>query len=291
MNYSLSTSQLTIEVTKTGIELCSVKLNATDKEYIWQADPGIWPSHAPVLFPIIGALKDGNFIFKGNHYPLPKHGFVRHSDKPKLINKTENSLHFQFTWDEETYQIYPFKFVFDLIYKVRGTTIEVIHQVKNVGETPLYYSLGGHPAFNCPLNPGEEYQDYFLEFEHAETLSSWLIDKNGLLSGETKSILQNSDTLPLHEKIFDQDALVFKDIKSRKVSLVSKKFGEVLSVSFNDFPFLGLWAKPAAPFICIEPWLGVADSANSNQDFRTKEGIRELEPGLTDTKTYSITIA
>ncbi|MFV1884779.1 MAG: aldose 1-epimerase family protein [Balneola sp.] len=290
MNYSLTTPELSIQITKTGIELCSIKSTKTGKEYIWQAEPSIWGSHAPILFPIIGALKDGNFIYKGVNYALPKHGFVRHSGKPKLIKRSEKSLHFQLVWDNETYKIYPFKFELDITYQVSNKTVSVIHKVTNLDDKPIYYSLGGHPAFNCPLNTDEEYEDYYLEFEQQETADTWLINKEGLLSGKTKPIIFNSNHLPLHKRLFDEDALIFKDLKSKSVSLVSKKSGSILTVAYEGFPYLGLWAKPSAPFICLEPWLGITDSSDSDQTFRTKEGIQELNVGSTDTKSYSIII-
>ncbi len=291
MNYSLETPILSIEVTKSGIELCSVKSKVTGNEYMWQANPEIWGSHAPVLFPIIGALKEGEFIYKGANYPLPKHGFIRYSDKPRLVEQTEHSLTFRMNWNKDTYKIYPFEFEFQVTYKVHGNTIEVIHSVSNTDDKTLFYSVGGHPAFNCPLNADEEYEDYYLEFEKKETDQIWLLDENGLLSGETKPFLTDTKILPLHKNLFDNDALIFKNLESRTVHLVSKKSGRVLSVSFADFEYLGIWAKPGAPFICIEPWLGVADDSDSDQILRTKEGIRELEPGKNEINTYSITIA
>ncbi len=290
MEYTLETTNLSIKVTKIGIELCSIKSNITGKEYIWQADPNVWSSHAPVLFPIIGALNNGETYYKGKKYSIPKHGLVRNSNKVKLIEQTDNSLRFSLKWDENSLKIYPFKFEIEVIYKVIENTITVSHLITNHGEEPMLYSVGGHPAFNCPIHEGEAYEDYFLEFEHKETDSAWLLDSNGLTTGETQTMLDNSSILPLHKNLFDNDALIFKNLQSKTVKLKSVRSGEILSMTFEDFKYLGFWAKPGASFVCIEPWLGITDPSNSDQNLETKEGLVKLISNHSDIKTYSITI-
>lgn len=291
MSYSLNTPTLSIEITKTGIELCSIKSKATGKEYMWQGNPDIWESHAPVLFPIIGALKNGETTYNGKAYRIPKHGLIRNSNKVKLTKKTENSLTFLLKWDEESLNLYPFKFEIEVTYKIIENTIEISHLITNHDDKTMLYSVGGHPAFNCPLFDGEAYEDYFLEFEREETDSTWLLNSNGLTTGETKPILENSTVLSLHKNLFDDDALIFKNLNSKKVALKSRISGEILSVQFNDFNYLGIWAKPNAPFVCIEPWLGITDSEHSDQNLETKEGLLRLEPQQSELKNYSITIA
>ncbi|WP_296699925.1 aldose 1-epimerase family protein [Algoriphagus sp.] len=290
MTYSLLSDSLSIEITKLGIELCSIKSKKSGLEYIWQADPSIWGSHAPVLFPIIGLLKDGYTLINGKKYFIPKHGLVRNSDKVQLIHSTENTLQFRFSWDKETFEKYPFQFQFDVIYSLIDNCIKVEHIVENLGDQTMYYSLGGHPGFNCPLHPGENYEDYYLSFPFKETDGTWLLDENGLVSDQQKSILENSSKLWLNKNIFDHDALIFKNLKSKKVSLNHIKNGPILSLDFEDFEYLGVWAKPGAPFVCIEPWLGIADSSKSDHDFKSKEGILELAPKKSEKKSYSIII-
>lgn len=290
MNYFLDTPSLSIEITDVGIELCSIKSKVTGKEYMWQADPHIWGSHAPVLFPIIGSLKDGEINYNGNHYRIPKHGIVRHSSKVKLIEQTVDSLRFSLKWDEDSLSIYPFKFEIEVSYSIIGNTVQVTHLITNHGDESMFYSIGGHPAFNCPLHEGETYEDYFLEFEEPETDSTWLLDSNGLQNGQTKPVLENTRILPLHKNMFDNDAFIFKNLTSRKVTLKSKVSGDILSVQFDDFNYLGIWAKPAAPFVCIEPWLGITDHTDSEQNLETKEGIIELGTGQSEWKTFSITV-
>lgn len=289
MTFTLSNSELELSVEKTGLEICSVISQKTGTEYIWQADPEIWGSHAPVLFPIIGALKNGQYRFKGKMYNLPKHGLVRHSDRARLTQHKDNSLSFSLSWDEESLEQYPFKFELLTRYLLSGSTLFIEHTVINHGDGPMYFSLGGHPAFNCPIHNDETYSDYYLEFEKKETDSTWLLNSDGLVSNERRPILNNSKILPLHNNLFDDDALIFKNLKSRKADLVSKESGRILSMDFNGFPYLGIWAKPAAPFVCIEPWQGIADSADSTQELTQKEGIMSLERGKKHSAGYSVT--
>ncbi|SFT48530.1 Galactose mutarotase [Algoriphagus locisalis] len=291
MKYSIQSADLTVEINAIGMELCSIKSNLTQTEYIWQADPSIWKGSAPVLFPIIGALKDGLTLIKGKVYSMPKHGLVRNSTKPTLIERTETSLKFRLTWDEESLQNYPFKFELDMVFRLEGKTLSIEHIVTNLGNEIMPYSIGGHPAFNCPLVGGEEYEDYFLEFEHKETDSTWMVEPSGLIGLNQKLVLDNTKTLRLNKHLFDDDALIFKGLKSREVKLCHKSKGTILSMKFDDFDYLGIWAKPAAPFVCIEPWLGIGDSSGSNQKFTEKEGLLFVEPNQSETKSYSITVA
>lgn len=289
MIYTLSDAYLSVSVQKKGIELCSVISQETGTEYIWQADPDIWGSHAPVLFPIIGALKNGSFILDGDSYSLPKHGIVRHSNKVRLTDQTDTSLLFTLTWNDESLKDYPFKFEFQTRYSLSGATVSVDHKVINHGDEPMYFSLGGHPAFNCPVFEGEAYSDYFLEFEHNESASTWLLNSDGLVTSNHLPILSDSNKLSLHKHLFDDDALIFKNLKSRKVSLVSSKTGQILTMNYDGFPYLGIWAKPGAPFVCIEPWQGIADEADSFQKLIEKEGIKCLESGGEHLAGYKIT--
>ncbi len=290
MYYSIQNEILSIEIKELGIELCSIKSKATGKEYMWQGNPDIWGSHAPVLFPIIGALRNGEVFYKGNSYRVPKHGLVRNSNKVRLIEQTEDSLRFSLKWDEESLKLYPFKFELEVSFSIIGNTIQVTHLISNHGDEPMLYSLGGHPAFNCPIYDDETYEDYYLEFEQIESDSTWLLDSKGLTTGETLPILKDTRILPLHTHIFDNDALIFKNLNSKKVALKSVRSGKVLSVSFDDFDYLGIWAKPGAPFVCIEPWLGITDSAKADQQLENKEGMLKLGPNQSEWKTYSITL-
>ena len=151
-------------------------------------------------------------------------------------------------------------------------------------------SLGGHPGFNCPIHKEEEYSDYYLEFDKPETAPAWEVLENGLIGMETRPAFDEPTKIKLHPQIFNKDALVFKNLNSSKVSLKSKRSNQVISMQFDDFPYLGIWAIPNAPYVCIEPWLGIADSEDSNRDLTEKEGILSLESKKIFMASYSITI-
>ena len=274
-----------------GAELCSIKNHENNLEYIWQADPAIWGSHAPNLFPVIGGLKNGVFIYEGNEYAMPKHGFLRHNKNIRLKEKTDSSLIFELDHSPETLEIYPFKFHFEISFALKNKTLTITHNISNRDSKPLYFSLGGHPAFNVPLFKGETYEDHFLEFDQKMDLNTFILSDEGLVTNETSVVARNDHRIGLHKELFLKDALIFKNIPSKKVSLKSKFSGEILTVEYKDFKNLGIWAKPGASYVCIEPWLGIADNANTIGDIKTKEGIIELMPSQDFSPSYAITIA
>lgn len=289
--YTLKNKKLKIAVKKTGAELCKITSIKNKTDFMWHADPEIWGSYAPNLFPIIGALKDNTFIFQNKKYELPKHGFVRHNETIELDEQTENCLTFKLTSNEALYKSYPFKFEFFITYTLTDNTIEVKHTIKNLDDKTMYFSVGGHPAFKCPVYENENYDDYFLEFEHSENSKRHLINMdNGLISSKTESVFNNSNILPLTHDLFNEDALVFKDTTSRKITLKSSKKGAILSVAYPGFPYLGIWAKPNGNYVCIEPWLGIADSETTNQNLKDKEGILSLDANKTFEAAYTIKI-
>ncbi|OEK08127.1 aldose epimerase [Flavivirga aquatica] len=289
--YTLQNDKLKIVVKKTGAELCKIKAVKNTASFMWHADHAIWGSYSPNLFPIIGALKKGTYFYEGQEYILPKHGFVRRNDHIILHEQTKNSLTFKLTSNEDLLKIYPFMFEFYITYKLHDTIIEVIYTVKNIDNKTMYFSVGGHPAFKCPLYENENYEDYILEFEHVEHSKTHLINMdNQLVSSKEKVIFNTSNQIPLKHELFNNDALIFKDLKSKKVTLKSNKHGAILSVRFNDFPYLGIWAKPNGDYVCIEPWLGIADSEITNQNIKEKEGIISLYASKTFVASYNIEI-
>jgi len=288
--HSLKNNILQIDVKQTGAELCAIRRLSDGKDYMWNANPEIWEGFAPVLFPIIGALKNDCYIFKNKDYSLPRHGFVRNNKNIELIESTSDSLTYCLKSNPETLKQYPFHFEFFITYKLDNNSIIVEHLVKNTGPEPMFFSLGGHPAFKCPLDSKEKYTDYYLEFQHNETAYTYKIESNGLIGAKTDLILNNSKIINLHYNLFDKGALVFKGLKSKSVSLISKISGKRLDVTFEGFPFLGIWAKPNANYVCIEPWIGIGDNIDTDQNFETKEGIIKLEANKSFSANYTISI-
>ncbi len=290
MKYSIQNQFLSIKVLEKGAELCSIKSIASNQEFMWQADPEIWGSHAPNLFPVIGSLKKDGFVHNGKEYPMSKHGFIRNNKNVQLHSKTKTSLCFVLKSDEQTRSMYPFEFEFYIHYLLEGNQLQVKYDVINKDSDPMLFCLGGHPAFACPLYKNEKYSDYYLEFEQKENAHTWNIVEGGLIGEEGKLILNDTNKINLCSDLFSNDALIFKHLKSSSVQLKNKNGSFSLKMKFTDFPYLGIWAKPNAPYVCIEPWIGIADSENSNREFSQKEIIQSLDPNKTFTASYSIAI-
>lgn len=289
--HTLKNNLLEITVNTIGAELCRITSVRNGTDYMWNGDPDVWEHFAPNLFPIIGALKNDSYIFEEKTYKLPKHGIVRRNAAVVLHEQTKNSLTFQLSYSEDSLKVYPFKFEFLITYTLIDNILTVLHKVKNLDTKPLYFSVGGHPAFKCPVFEDEFYDDYSLLFEHLETSETHLINTaNGLIKNEIKPVLSNTNKLPLTHKMFNDDALIFKDLQSKKITLHSKNHGNILTVNYHDFDYLGIWAKPTGNYVCIEPWLGIADNETTNQEFTTKEGIIKLAVGNTFEANYSIEI-
>ncbi len=275
MIHKIENNKLQLSVKQKGAEICSIKSVKSGKEFIWEGKAEIWAGQAPILFPIVGALKEGVFKYEGREYSLPQHGFMRDNKNVELLAKTEHSLTFLLKSNDESLKVYPFDFEFITTYELKVNSVHIKHEVFNPSDKEMYFSLGAHPAFKCPLNNDESYSDYYLEFETGEVAESWSV--TGFLIGtQTKKVFDSENIINLHPDLFNKDALVFKNLKSTKISLKSKKSKQTVTVSYEGFPYMGIWAKPQAPFVCIEPWLGIADSVHADQNIINKEGIIKL---------------
>lgn len=267
---------LKVGIRSQGAELTSIYNKATGIEHLWQADPKIWGWHAPNLFPIVGEPLNKQIMVAGKAYPMQRHGFARPTTF-RLAEATATHAVFSLQYSENTLSAYPYKFNFQVIYDLIDNAIRVTYKVINLDQKAIYFSVGGHPAFNVPFSAGEAYEDYYLEFETAEILNTHLLTPEGYFTGQTSPVPMEGNKLRLTRSLFDHDALVFKNLKSRQVTIKSDKHEQTLSVEFPHYNYLGIWAKPGADFVCIEPWLGCADAAGEPKDISQKEGIKKLE--------------
>ncbi|MEM9837178.1 MAG: aldose 1-epimerase family protein [Bacteroidota bacterium] len=289
--YTIQNAGLTAKITPTGIELASLVDQSTGLEYIWQADPDVWGSHAPVLFPIIGGLKNGVYTFAEKSFQLPKHGMVRRNPNLRVVEHSPDQITFELTTSPATLVMYPFDFRLLVTYQLEGRTLIQQHTVENKGDTPLYFSLGGHPAFRVPLRDGEQYEDYQLVFEHPEDALSRTVNAEGLIGPEMRTVPWEGNSIPLRHELFANDALVFTDLSSRFTAIAHSDRGEILRVTYPDFPFLGVWAKTNGDFVCIEPWLGIADLHDTDGDFTQKYGIQSLAGKESFQASFTIEVA
>ena len=272
-----------------GAELTSLYNFATALEYMWSGDPAFWGKHSPVLFPVVGTLKDQTYFFQEKKYTLPRHGFAR--DRMFDIERQDaNSVVFLLSDDNDSLMQYPFHFQLRLIYTLINNSLRLQYAVTNPGPDPLYFSVGGHPAFRVPLEKGLQYRDYELVFDRSENSGRWPISSEGLIETNPVPLLEHANRLPLSHELFYRDALVFKDLSSQRLELRSAKSTHGLSVEFDGFPFLGIWAARDADFVCIEPWCGIADPVDSSQQLPEKEGIQQVAAGQSWERSWQVTV-
>lgn len=270
-----------------GAELTNLIAKSSGQEYIWQADPTHWSRHAPVLFPFVGRLKNDQYTYNGKTYSMGQHGFAR--DMEFVVEQqSESSITFLLQSTEETLLIYPFHFELRIEYILQDKSLITRYHTKNIGTDIMYFSVGGHPAFKCAMTLAGKRSDYHLLFNKKEESESYLLS-DGLFNGDREKVIEGNQ-LHITDSLFDKDALVFKNLKSTNVSLFSidRKW---MKFHFQGFPYLGIWSKSnRSPFVCVEPWFGLADNADHNGDLMTKEGIQTLESEKTFICDYKIEI-
>lgn len=273
--YIIENQLLRITVKSTGAELQGIVHKLHSLEYLWNGDPAFWPKRSPVLFPIVGALKNNTYQFAGNGYDLGRHGFAREMEFVPESAEASGAV-FLLESNESTRAHYPFDFEFRIGYQLEENRLTVTYNVKNTGHSEMYFSVGGHPAFRVPLVTGTSYNDYFIEFNEGETLARWPVTTEGLIGREPQRCLTGEDRMPLTKELFANDALVFKFPTSSMVSIRSDKTDHGVDMDISGFPYLGIWAAKEADFVCIEPWCGIADSVDTDQRLEHKEGIHRL---------------
>lgn len=281
MVYSAENSKFTLAVKEMGAELNSLKSKETGIEYIWNGNTDIWYGQSPILFPIIGRLLDDKYTLNGKEYSMDKHGIVR--KKPfTLVEKTEDSLTFVQTDDDESITKYPYKFELKVKFQLTEKGLRVTHTVKNNNDSVMYYSFGAHPAFNCQIG------DY-LEFNKDTSLETERIDHESILIDEKFPVEMDGNKVVLTKDLFVDDALILSSFDSDSISIKSNSHDRIIKFDF-DSPFLGIWAKPNAPYVCLEPWWGVNDSYNKVSDFSEKRGIMALEAYSSKEFTWELSI-
>lgn len=268
-----------------GAELRSFKDKTTGREIMWQADPAVWGGSAPILFPIIGKLRDGQTRINGSVYEIPKHGLVR-TRTAKVIEQGNDYVIFAFSSDAET--LYPFPFVLEVEFRLGTDQLEVLYRVRNSGSDEMLFSIGSHPAFALDLELAE-LEDYSIEFSEPETLDLYGLT-DGLLAKKQDAYLAKAQSIALSETLFEDDALIFKNIESSTIRLKSKKGNQVLEVDTHGAPHLGIWAKPGAAYVCIEPWYSYDDAPDCAGTFENKPGILRLAANDTFNTGYTVRV-
>jgi hypothetical protein len=278
----LSNSELTATINSFGAELISLK-NKSNREFIWEGNPDFWGKHSPILFPIVGSLKNDSYCYNTTTYHLPRHGFAREMEFD-LIDKTENTAVFSLKQSINTLEKYPFNFELQISYNLTNSALNIGFKVINNNDFSMPFSIGAHPAFAL----ANDFENYQLVFEKSENLIVSKLE-NDIISNSTYPLPIENNCLPLNYSLFENDALIFKTIESKSVTLAENNI-PFLKVHYKDFPSLGIWTKSQAPFICIEPWIGYADTIENNGNISDKEGIKILRDKQTFETNYLIEI-
>lgn len=287
---TLKNKNVTIQVKSLGAELSSFKKNNDDFEYIWNGNKEFWSGQSPVLFPIIGNLVDGIARIGEKNYILGNHGFARKTEF-ELVEATEEKLIYSLKYNKITLAMYPFKFDLQLTYTLNKDSVNILYKVINLDNKSIYFQLGTHPGFNCPTDKNLSFSDYFLEFNKPETLKRNFCDTGNLLiENKEVSLLENSNKLKLSHNMFYDGALLIRDVKSNSIFLKNKNNLRSVNVLSKNFPYLGIWQPKNAPFVCVEPWHGLAESKSFKGKFKEKEMIIELGVGEVHCASLTITI-
>ena len=289
MNYEIKNEHIKVKIKSFGAELNSLQKIDEDLEYIWQGDSKYWNRHSPILFPIVGRLKNDSYTYQNQKYNMTQHGFARDKEF-ELVRNEADFIEFRFKSDEKTLEIYPFSFELYLSYKLEKNSLIVSYKVINKSDDKMLFSIGAHPAFNWTLKEDEKKEDYFLEFENIKQTKRYFLNDKGLVYDSVDlKIIDNK--IALNEELFKNDALVFNDSNIKILTLKNSNNKNFVKLEFKNFPYLGIWSKPSgAPFVCIEPWFGVADEDSSNQNFEDKKGLISLEKNEIFSCFYSIEV-
>lgn len=283
MKTTIISGNFSASINHIGAELFSLKNTKTNLEYIWEGDAAFWPKHSPILFPIVGTLKNNSYQYNGLDYNLSRHGFARDMTF-EVLSKTENSVTFTLQASSETLPIYPFHFELQLQYTLENSKLHFNYTVINRENSKLPFSLGAHPAIALPGN----FESYSLVFEKEEVLNYNLLENN-LIVDKTSTLVSKDKIVPLNYELFKNDALIFKELKSKSITMLKNNL-PYIKVDYPAFPHLGIWTKVNAPFLCIEPWFGYSDTENSTGNLFEKEGIQVLEPNALFHASFSIEI-
>ncbi|MGE9965235.1 aldose 1-epimerase family protein [Fusicatenibacter saccharivorans] len=288
--FQIRNESLTLEIDAHGAEMKSLIDNCSGQEYLWCGDAAYWGRTSPVLFPLVGNYREKQSCFDGKWYSLSQHGFARDMDF-ELVSEKGDEIWFALEDSPETLEKYPFGFRLELGYRLQGRAVEVLWKVTNKNDREMYFSIGGHPAFNCPLREGEKQTDYRIGFDTCEPLTASVLDENGTVSERTKVLELTDGMLQITDSLFDEDALIVEHDQAHKVALYTPEGEKYLEVKF-EAPLFGIWSPAGkhAPFVCIEPWYGRSDRADFGQKLEEREWGNVLKAGEIFTAVYQICV-
>lgn len=278
MESILKNQKMLVKLSTTGAEAIEIRRLDLDCNYLWGGDAQYWASHSPVLFPMVCAAMNGEIKVDNQKYAMMNHSYARKTEF-ELLEQGETTAVYRLQADEKSLTIYPFKFQLTIQYSLVENSLEIDYQVKNVDDRDIYFQIGTHPGFNCPLENDLSFEDYYLEFDQPEKLERHFMNgANVLIPDRTTLIGENVSRLPMTRGLFADGALVFPQIKSSRIVLKSDQSPRAVAVSFENMQQLGIWQAKDAPFVCIEPWHGLADVDGYTGEFKDRAAVIQLEP-------------
>ena len=287
--HTIQNEQVTVSVESLGAQLKSIELQGVP--YLWDGHAPYWSGRAPLLFPTVGALRDGRAESAKGEITLPRHGFAKLMEWT-LESKTEQAVTFLLTSTEETLRQYPYPFEARVCYSIDQNRVTTTFTVKNTGDAVMPYLFGGHPGFHIPLVEGESFEDYMVEFEYPETVDCPQVSSQGLIIGKVRNrFLTNQNSFRLNHVLYRGDALIFDSLRSKSVKVYSEKSGRGVEMDFTGFPFFALWSPATdSPFVCLEPWMGTGTQEHEDDVFEHKQGMLMLPPGEQNTHAFTVTL-
>ncbi|HKM04796.1 MAG TPA: aldose 1-epimerase family protein [Lachnospiraceae bacterium] len=288
--YMLQNDKIAISVDSLGAELRSLKDIRTGQEYMWEANPIFWGRTSPILFPIVGSLKDKRYTYHEKTYTLPQHGFAREMEF-SLLKKEDHKICLGIQSNGDTLEDYPFLFTLEIEYEIKDRQVEIIWRVRNKDQKKMHFSIGGHPAFICPFIPNTKKTEHYIQFDVKNKVISTSIVEGGLAAHSQVTIELDNGMLPITEDLFDLDALIIEEHQAHRVALLTPNKKPYLTVEFKA-PLFGIWSPPKknAPFICIEPWYGRCDKYDFHGSLENREWSNTLDPSEKFEESYKILI-
>lgn len=271
---TLENEFLVVKAKFEGAELISIFSKKDNMEYIWQGDTNYWRFHAPICFPIIGSLVDDTCFVDNKPYNMTVHGFARDMNFD-IYKQEKDSVSFILKSNDETLKKYPYKFSLIISYKLINNKITVSYEVRNEDNKEIYFSIGAHTAFNCPVIPDLKTEDYYLSFKEQDIQPFLLFD--GFLTDKKKILYKKTNQIPVSKELFGNGVIILENLENKEITIGSYKNSHCVTMSFEDFPYLAIWSKiEGAPFICIEPWFGLPDAVGLSRELKNKKAIQKL---------------
>lgn len=286
MRLTITNGIITAQVNTFGAELKSLRNEQSGIDHLWHGDASVWADTAPFLFPVVARQLGDRYILNGEEFTMPMHGFAK-DNRFNVLECEANRVKLELRENADTLRLYPFSFRVISEFLVEDSCLHIKREVTNMGKTDMPYSIGEHPGYRIPMTEGETLEDYYLEFYDSEYAERWFLEDE-IICGSEPGLC--GSVLHITPRLFDRGALIFKGLTSDNVTLRSKNHTHSVRVSLRGWNYLGVWAKPRARYVCIEPWNGLASSQWSEYDIWKKEGIRRLAPGETDSFIMSISL-